>query len=105
VLSAKARRIAKKLECHYTPKHGSWLNTETATAYVTLPCDRCAAGVELAVLAKHCLDRRLPDSDSVRREVGAWECEPNDHGIKVHWRFCSTDARAKLPRPYPGQSP
>ena len=90
MLSARARRIAKKLECHYTPNHGSWLN---------------AAEVELAVLAKHCLDRRLPDSDSVRREVGAWECERNDHGIKVHWRFCSTDARAKLLRLYHGQSP
>ena len=89
--SARARRIARKLECHYTPKHGSWLN---------------AAAVELAVLAMQCLDnRRLPDSDSVRQEVGAWECERNDHGIKVHWRFCSTDARAKLPGPYPGQSP
>ena len=48
-------------------------------------------------LPSSALTRLLPDSDSVRQEVGAWEREPNDHGIKVHWRFCSTDARAKLP--------
>lgn len=86
---AEARRIVKKLEFHYTPKHGSWLN---------------AAAVELAVLANQCLERRIPDSDSVRREVGAWESRRNDHGIKVHWRFSSTDARTKLIGLYPVQS-
>jgi hypothetical protein len=86
----EARRIAKKLEFHYTPKHGSWLN---------------AAEVELAALANQCLGRRIPDTDSVRREVGAWECRRNEDGIKVNWRFSSTDARTKLSRLYPVQSP
>ena len=86
---AEARRIAKKLEFHYTPKHGSWLN---------------AAEVELAALAKQCLGRRIPDVDSVRSEAGAWERERNDRGVKVHWRFSPADARAKLNRLYPVQA-
>jgi hypothetical protein len=87
---AEARRIAKKLEFHYTPKHGSWLN---------------AAEVELAALANQCLGRRIPDTDSVRREVGAWEWRRNEESIKVNWRFSAADARTKLSRLYPVQSP
>jgi hypothetical protein len=86
----EARRIARKLEFHYTPKHGSWLN---------------AAEVELAVLAGQCLDRRLGDIESVRREVSAWEGERNDAGVKVHWRFSTPDARTKLASIYPVKSP
>jgi hypothetical protein len=87
---AEARRIAKKLEFHYTPKHGSWLN---------------AAEIELAVLAKQCLDRRLPDIDTVRQEVGAWESKRNDERVQIHWRFSSTAARTKLADLYPVRSP
>jgi len=83
---AEARRIARKLEFHFTPKHGSWLN---------------AAEVELAALTKQCLGRRIPDVGSVRREVGAWEGQRNNEGIRVHWCFSSSDARTKLARLYP----
>jgi hypothetical protein len=86
---AEARRIAKKLEFHFTPKHGSWLNV---------------AEVELAALGKQCLDGRLPDLDSVRREVGAWEGRRNSDHIQVHWRFSTPDARTKLARTYPVKS-
>jgi hypothetical protein len=83
---AEARRIAKKLEFHPTPKHGSWLNV---------------AEVELAVLTKQCLDRRLGDLASVRREVAAWAKQRNAQQVQVHWRFGATDARTKLSRLYP----
>jgi len=87
---AEARRIAKKLESHPTPKHGSWLN---------------AAAVELAVLTQQCLDRRLGDLASVRREVAEWEEQRNVQQVQVHWRFGATDARTKLSRLYPLNSP
>jgi DDE superfamily endonuclease len=86
----EARRIAKKLEFHYTPKHGSWLN---------------AAEVELAVLANQCLDRRLGDVGRVRQEVGAWEANRNEEGTTIHWRFSTPDARNKLANLYPVKSP
>jgi hypothetical protein len=82
----EARRITRKLEFHYTPKHGSWLNM---------------AEIELAVLASQCLDRRIPDPEYLRREAGAWESERNDKGVLIHWRFTTTDARVKLQRLYP----
>ncbi|MER3555604.1 MAG: hypothetical protein C4331_15020 [Meiothermus sp.] len=84
--AAEARRIARKIEFHPTPKHGSWLNV---------------AEVELAVLMKQCLDRRLGDLASVRREVAAWEEKRNAEQVQVHWRFGATDARTKLSRLYP----
>lgn len=85
----EARRIIRKLEFHYTPKHGSWLNM---------------AEIELAVFAQQCLDRRIPDSEFLRREASAWELDRNDKGVQIHWRFTTTDARAKLKRLYPAQS-
>jgi hypothetical protein len=83
---AEARRIAKKLEFHYTPKHGSWLNQ---------------AEIELSVLSGQCLDRRLGDRATLEREVAAWEAERNQARATVDWRFTSAAARTKLHRVYP----
>ena len=83
---AEARRIAERLEIHYTPKHGSWLNM---------------AEIEIGVLARQCLDRRIPDQGLLRREVGAWQQQRNRDGIRVDWRFTSEDARIKLKSLYP----
>jgi hypothetical protein len=85
----EARRILKKLEWHFTPKHGSWLNM---------------AEIELSVLTRQCLARRLPDQESVAREVAAWAKERNAQGATVTWRFTSANARAKLQRLYPSPS-
>jgi hypothetical protein len=84
---AEARRIARKLEIHYTPKHGSWLNM---------------AEIELSVLARQCLgDRRIPDREALAGEVGAWEAERNAAESSIDWRFTTADARIKLKRLYP----
>jgi hypothetical protein len=83
---AEARRIAKKLEFHYTPKHGSWLDM---------------AEIELSVLSGQCLDRRMGDRPTLEREVAAWEAERNDTRATVEWRFTSAAARTKLHRVYP----
>ena len=82
----QARRIAEKLEWHYTPKHGSWLNM---------------AEIELSVLSRQCLDRRIESSEEMGREVGAWEEDRNERGVGVQWRFTTTDARIKLRKLYP----
>src|SRR3954454_21463758 len=83
---AEARRLVKKLEIHYTPKHGSWLNV---------------AEMELSVLARQCLDRRIPDLEALRREVAAWEAARNAAVVRVDWQFTTADARVKLKRLYP----
>ena len=83
---AEARRIARKLEFHYTPKHGSWLNM---------------AEIELSVLQQQCLDRRIPDADTLQREIAAWEYQRNAEQATIDWRFSVTDARKKLERLYP----
>lgn len=82
----KARAIARKLEFHYTPKHGSWLNI---------------AEIEFAVLSNMCLLRRIPDEQSLRREVEANVRERNAKKASVDWRFSTQDARRKLARLYP----
>jgi DDE superfamily endonuclease len=82
----QARRIAERLEIHHTPKHGSWLNV---------------AEIELSVLARQCLDRRLGDAEELRGEVAAWEEDRNERGVEVQWRFTTADARIKLRRLYP----
>ena len=87
--AAKARRIAKRLEFHYTPKHGSWLNL---------------AEIEFSVLARSCLKQRLPDEDALRREVGASVAQRNAAQITIKWRFKTQDARTKLHRLYPFDS-
>ncbi len=82
----EARRLIDKLEIHYTPKHGSWLNM---------------AETELGILSRQCLDRRLPDRDTLTHEVAAWECQRNTAECKVHWQFTTANARIKLRRLYP----
>jgi len=83
---AEARRIAQKLEIHYSPKHGSWLNM---------------AEIELSVLSRQCLNRRIPDQPTLRHEIAAWETQRNDNASTVNWRFTTDDARIKLKRLYP----
>ena len=83
---AEARRIAERLEIHYTPKHGSWLNM---------------AEIEIGALARQCLDRRIPSQDALRREVGAWQTQRNRDMVRVEWRFTTEDARIKLKSLYP----
>ncbi len=83
---AEAKRLADKLELHYTPKHGSWLNM---------------AEIELAVLGGQCLDRRLADRAGLEREVAAWQVTRNGSGRGVDWRFTTEDARIKLKHLYP----
>ncbi len=83
---AEARRLVDKLEWHYTPKHGSWLNV---------------AEMELSVLARQCLDRRIPDMEALRREVAAWVRSRNAALARVDWQFTTADARVKLKRLYP----
>ena len=82
----EARRILDKLELHYTPKHGSWLNM---------------AEIELSVLARQCLDRRIPDQATLKREVAAWEERRNAESRTIDWQFTTVDARIKLKRLYP----
>jgi hypothetical protein len=82
----QARRIAERLEIHHTPKHGSWLNV---------------AEIELSVLSRQCLDRRIGGAEELRHEVEAWEEERNERGVEVRWRFTTADARIKLRRLYP----
>jgi hypothetical protein len=86
----EAKRIWDKLEFHYTPKHGSWLNM---------------AEIELSVLSRQCLDRRIPDQAALRRETAAWEERRNKAKATVEWRFTTTDARVKLKKLYPTLKP
>jgi hypothetical protein len=83
---AEARRLIEKLEIHYTPKHGSWLDM---------------AETELSILTKQCLDRRIPDANTLIREVAAWETQRNTAQSKIHWQFTTKQARTKLKRLYP----
>jgi hypothetical protein len=83
---AEAKRILDRLEFHYTPKHGSWLNM---------------AEIELSVLSRQCLDRRIPDKETLEQETAAWERARNATGATVNWRFTTADARIKLKRLYP----
>jgi hypothetical protein len=83
---AEARRILERLEIHYTPKHGSWLDM---------------AEIELSVLARQCLDRRIDTREEVAHEVAAWEGERNAALVTIDWRFTTADARIKLKHLYP----
>ena len=83
---AEARRLAAKLELHFTPKHGSWLNI---------------AEIELAILAKQCLAGRIPDPNTLSEKVAAWCATRNAKRGPVRWRFTTADARIKLARLYP----
>jgi len=86
---AEARRILQKLEFHFTPKHGSWLNL---------------AEIELSVLSRQCLARRISDEETLKREVKAYENRRNAAKATINWRFTSGDARLKLHRLYPSIS-
>ena len=83
---AEARRIAAKIEWHYTPEHGSWLNI---------------AECELSVLKRQCLRARMPDLETVTRAVAAWQKRRNHRQATIDWRFAAADARIKLKRLYP----
>jgi hypothetical protein len=81
--------LVEKLEFHYTPKHGSWLNM---------------AEIELSILQRQCLNRRIGDEERLKREVAAWEKQRNNAKETIDWRFSITDAREKLKRLYPTNS-
>ena len=83
---AEAKRLAERFEWNYTPKHGSWLNM---------------AESELGVLASQCLDRRIPDKETLTKEVAAWQDSRNKNHTKANWRFTTADARIKLKHLYP----
>ena len=82
----EARRLAEKIEWHYTPEHGSWLNM---------------AECELSVLSHQCLNRRLPDREILRSEASAWTAIRNTAQAGIDWQFSTSDARVKLKRLYP----
>ena len=83
---AEAKRIMDRLEFHYTPKHGSWLNM---------------VEIELGILSEQCLNARIPDEETLRCKVKAWERARNERRATVNWRFSTSDARVKLSRLYP----
>ena len=82
----EARRILKRLEIHYTPKHGSWLNI---------------AEIELNVMTRQCLSRRISSIEYLQRELSVWENERNSNEDGVNWQFKTKDARIKLTSLYP----
>lgn len=84
--AAEAKRLADRIEIHHTPKHGSWLNV---------------AEIELAILERQCLRRRIPDRTALEREVAAWADRRNAATARVDWQFTTADARTKLKRLYP----
>jgi len=84
--AAEARRLLRKLEFHSTPVHGSWLNM---------------AELEFSMLSRQCLDRRIPDRDTLATEVAVWETARNEHRATIAWQFTVDDARRKLHRLYP----
>src|SRR6516162_4841687 len=81
-----ARALAARLEIHYTPKHGSWLNM---------------AETELSVLSRQCMDRRIDDRDLMAHEIAAWQANRNAARARINWQFTTADARIKLKRLYP----
>ena len=77
----EAHRIAERLEIHYTPKHGSWLNM---------------AEIEIGVMTRQCTDRRIENQDTLRSEINAWQQRRKEEGVQANWRFTTADARIKL---------
>jgi hypothetical protein len=82
----EAKRLSDRFEWHYTPEHGSWLNM---------------AEIELSVLSRQCLSRRIPDKATLSAEVATWEKERNDVKVQIRWQFTTQDSRIKLRRLYP----
>ena len=87
--TAEARRILRRLEFHYTPKHASWLNM---------------VEIEIGVMVRQCLDRRIPDKSTLIAEIGKWEHRRNREGARIEWLFTVDRAREKLGRAYPAPS-
>ena len=83
---AEAKRLADRFEVHYTPKHGSWLDM---------------AEIELGILGRQCMSRRIDNVGTLRREIHAWEVARDADDTKVNWRFTTEDARIKLKKLYP----
>ncbi len=83
---AEAKSLLGRCDFHYTPKHGSWLNM---------------AEIEFSALQRQCLDRRIPDQETLREEIAAWEARRNEQEVTVNWRFTTADARIRLKRLYP----
>ena len=83
----EAHRVLRRLEFHYTPKHASWLNM---------------VEIEIGVLRRQCLDRRIGDRKRLIREIQAWEKKRNESGERIQWMFTTERARLKLARAYPG---
>jgi hypothetical protein len=83
---AEARRLTERFEWHFTPKHGSWLDM---------------AESEISVLSRQCLDRRIPDKNTLIEEVAAWQSQRNKNHTKANWQFTTEDARVKLHQLYP----
>ena len=83
---AEARRLAQRFEWHYTPEHGSWLNI---------------AEIELSILSRQCINRRIPNKNRLAAEVAAWEKDRNQLQVQIHWQFKPDNARIKLKRLYP----
>jgi len=86
---AEARRLASKLEFHFTPVHASWLNM---------------AELELSVLSRQCLNRRIPDAELLAKEIAAWQSTRNQNRVKINWCFKVADARKKVAGVYPKQT-
>jgi DDE superfamily endonuclease len=84
--AAEARRLVERIEWHYAPKHGSWLDL---------------AESELSVLSSQCLDRRIPDKQTLSEEVATWEATRNKNHTTADWQFTTADARVRLKRLYP----
>jgi hypothetical protein len=84
--AAEARRLVERFESHYTPNHGSWLDL---------------AESELGALSSQCLDRRIPDKQTLIEEITAWEQDRNANNTKANWQFTTPTARTKLKRLYP----
>jgi hypothetical protein len=84
--ASEARRLVERFEWHYTPKHASWLDM---------------AESELSVVSRQCLDRRIPDMQTLITEIAAWQSDRNEQNAKADWQFTSTDARIKLKQLYP----
>ena len=82
----EARRLSKRVEFHYTPKHGSWLDM---------------AEIELSILSRQCLNCRIPDRETLSNEVAAWVNQRNESKAKMIWRFTTEEARIKLKKLYP----
>ncbi len=84
--AAEARRVLRRLEFHYTPKHASWLNM---------------VEIEIGVLRGQCLDRRIASRQKLAAEVAAWERQRNAGGARINWMFSTNQARDKMARAYP----